>query len=563
MRKIIIVLSCCLGLLLVGYTSYRGYQIWKQNHGLAMAQGYFAKGDMRSSLLSLQQVLRINPRNIEACRMMAGVMEAAHISEALLWRQRVLQLNPKSFEDHLALAQAAIVFQNYPLATNALAGVADADKNNAAYHNIAGTAALEGGKPDEAEAHFSECIRLDPSNPIPQVNLAVVRLHRTNDLDIAEARIALQRVITDSTNSTLRSQARRELIEDAMRFNDFPTALTQSKELAQPTNSVFPDKLLRLYVLLKTQSAEFKPTLASYQHEAATDPDKIPDLTKWQVANLSTTEALGWLQNLPMQNRTNRITEMLAAECQLQLKKWGDLQTSIQHQNWSDPLYPWKDCEFMRHAFIARALREQNLPGASTAEWVVALKAASGQKVDLISLLEKVAAWDWNTEGEQILWIVVNRYPEEKWAAPLLAQTLSNRRRTRSLMELLSIMAKRNPDDLGVKNNLAMTAMLLGAQELKPYDLALQVYQKAATNAADASTYAFSLYLQKKYTEALRVMQELAPKDLNDPAIAGYYGLILKANGNKKEAKAYLNIPSQSQLLTEEQALFEQAKTGL
>jgi hypothetical protein len=36
MRKIIIALSCCIVLLLLGYTSYRGYQVWKQSHGLTM-----------------------------------------------------------------------------------------------------------------------------------------------------------------------------------------------------------------------------------------------------------------------------------------------------------------------------------------------------------------------------------------------------------------------------------------------------------------------------------------------------------------------------------------------
>src|SRR6202034_2719594 len=134
--------------------------------------------------------------------------------------------------------------KDYPLATNALAGLPPADKKTAAYHNIAGTAALMGGQPDEADTDFSESIRIDPSNLILQVNLAVVRLHRTNALDMAEARIALQRIITTSTNVALCSQARRELINDAMRFNNIPTALALSKELVQQSNPIFTDKLL-------------------------------------------------------------------------------------------------------------------------------------------------------------------------------------------------------------------------------------------------------------------------------------------------------------------------------
>ena len=200
MRKTIFLLAAAIGLLLLGYTSYRGYQVWKQSHGMTMARRYFAKGDMRNTILSLQQVVNLNPRNIDACRMMADLTEMARSRSALAWRQRVLELNPNSFEDRLALVQAAIICQQYSLATNTLAGVAETDKKTAAYHTMAGTTALIGGKLDAAEAHYSEAIRLDPANPIPQVNLAVVRLHRTNALDMAEARIALQRIIQSSTN---------------------------------------------------------------------------------------------------------------------------------------------------------------------------------------------------------------------------------------------------------------------------------------------------------------------------------------------------------------------------
>ena len=107
-----------------------------------------------------------------------------------------------------------------------------------------------------------------------------------------------------------------------------------------------------------------------------------------------------------------------------------------------------------------------------------------------------------------------------------------------------------------------MTALLLDAQELKPRDLALEVYQKAPTNSSYASTYAFSLHLQKKDAEALKVMQMLSSKALEDPSIAGYYGLILKATGNPDKAKVYLQWASKAKLLPEEKKLFDSAKTG-
>jgi tetratricopeptide (TPR) repeat protein len=564
MRKTIIIIGCCIVILLLGFTGYRSYQVWKQNHGMAMARAYLAKADVQSTLLALQQVLNANPQNIEACRMMASLTEAQPLPEALpealVWRQRVLELNPKSFDDRLSLVRSAIIIKDYSLATNTLAGAAESDKNTVAYHNIAGSIAYIEGNSEVAEAHYREAVRLDPSNPITQVNLAAVRLHGTNILDMAEARIDLQRVILNSTNADLCSQARRELINDAMRFNDLSKAMMLSKDLAEQTNSVFENKLLRLDVLLKVKSAEFKPALALCQSEAANDNAKLFALANWQVNNLSSAQALAWLKSLPMEVQTNQPAALLAAECQVQLSEWHDLQAAIQSQNWGT-------LEFIRHALLARALREQDLTVAATAEWDAALKLANPprnpQKGSLLSLYHLAEGWKWNSEAEEILWVVVNQFPEEQGAVVELTKDLITSGRTRPLMQLFVTLSSRSPNDLELKNNLAVTAMLLGAQELNPYGLAQEVYEKSPKNGTYASTYAFSLYLQGKYADALQVMQQLPPKDLEDPSNAGYYGLILKSNGDKIRAKAYLNWSAKATLLPEEKALFDKAKAGL
>ena len=113
-----------------------------------------------------------------------------------------------------------------------------------------------------------------------------------------------------------------------------------------------------------------------------------------------------------------------------------------------------------------------------------------------------------------------------------------------------------------MKNNLAMTALLLDAKELKPHDLAREEYQKAPTNAAYNSTYAFSPQLQEKNAEALKVFQTLKPKELEDPSIAGYYGVVLNASGSKEKARSYLDWAFIWTMLPEERKLFERAKAG-
>jgi len=192
------------------------------------------------------------------------------------------------------------------------------------------------------------------------------------------------------------------------------------------------------------------------------------------------------------------------------------------------------------------------------------LNEANGKKIALNALFREAAQWNWSSEAEQILWTLVNSFPDEQQAAQTLRHGLIVEGRTRSLMQLISILARRNPSDVELQNDLAMVALLLDAQELKPHDLAREAYQKEPKNPSIASTYAFSLYLQQKPAEALKVMQQLDLRTLSIPGIGTYYGLILKANGHLPEAKAYLNLSSKaSGLLPEEKTLFAQAKAGL
>lgn len=556
MRKTAITLICCTALLLIGYTGYRGYKVWKRDHMMSLARQFAAKSDSRNALLCLQQVLRSDPRHLEGARMMAQLLEAGRSPAALVWRNRVVELNPRSLDDRVALAQTALIFGDRSCATNALEGVDEVGRTTAAYHNVAGAVATSEGQLAEAETHFMEASRLEPTNPLPQLNLAAVRLHGTNTLDIEEARIALRR-ITTNPNSGLRCQALRELVADAMHYKRADEALTLTRQLLQETNSGFSDRLLLLAELQKNDNPEFKSTLADFQREAADASAKLYELTLWQMVNRSPADALNWLRSLPQKTQTNQPVAFLTSQCLLMQQDWRGLQAWLQPQNWAE-------LEFVRHAFEARAMRGQDLVVGAKSEWDKAVAAAGGHKGTLVMLLRLAAQWNWQTEAEDLLWTIVDRYPGENWAMQALTQALFVGGRTRSLMTLCQKQLKLTPKDLKVKNNLAMIALLLDANELKPHDLAREVYEREPTNAAFASTYAFSLHVQKKDAEALKVLERLKPQELQQPSTAGYYGLILQATGNKPKAKPFLEWSSRAPvLLPEEKRLFDEAKARI
>lgn len=551
-----LLIASILGVLLCGsgYVAYRAYISARQVHLVAQARSFLAKAKERKAVLCLQRALRYNPNDLEACRLMAAIAEGSRSPTALLMRSHVVELNPHSLEDRLALAQTAMLFRDYARATNALDGVDPGGKKTAAYHNLAGAVASSVNQLPQAEAHFREAARLEPTNPVPQLNLAVVRLHTTNGQAVAEARATLTRISTSVP--ALRCQALRELLLDAIGSRQTNVAVGLSKELVQQTNSTFSDRLVRLDVLKAIQSPDFNPALAASRREAATNIAKLHELSLWQMSRTGPADTLAWLRTLPDRLQTNQPAALLEAECQTALQDWKDLQASLDKQRWAE-------LEFIRYAFRARALRGQDLTAGANVEWQLALKAANNQRQALLMLLGLAEQWKWQSEAEELLWLIVNRYPEDRGAFQALSQSLIAGGRTRPLMMLFSQELKRSPSDSALKNNLAMTALLLEAVELKPYELAREVYELAPTNPTYASTYAFSLYLQTNNVEALKVIQRLKPADLEKPAIAGYYGLILKATGDRAKARAYLEWASKAQLLPEEKRLFDQAKAGI
>ncbi len=557
MKRVLLV-ALLLSLLLLGgtYAGYHKYVSLRQDRLIKQARHYLAKSDSVRAQLCLQNALGHNSKDVEACRLMAQLAEASRLPSALSWRARVVELNPRSLDDRLELAQTATMLRDFASATNALEGVLPEDKKTAAYHNTAGAVAAAANQLSKAEAQFLEAARLEPTNMSTQLSLAVVRLHGTNSTALEKARATLRLLASSPTNSGFRCQALRELVMDAVRCNRLETALALSGELLRQTNSVFKDRFLRLEVLRETKDAGFKPALAACQREAMQDQGNFYELATWEMAKISPGETLAWLRSVPAKMQTNQAVALLIAECDTMVGDWPGLQRFLEHQNWAD-------LEFVRHAFQARALRGQNLTASSKAQWDQALKFANGRKANLAMLLRLAAQWNWPNEAEDILWTIVNNYPGEKWASETLAQTFFIDGRTRALMQLYSQETKRIPSDLAAKNNLAITALLLDAQELRPQELARELYQKEPTNPAYASTYALALYMRKNNAAALKVLEQLTPGELEKPSVSGCYGLILQATGNRTKARKFLDIASNALLLPEERRLIEKARTGI
>ena len=90
----------------------------------------------------------------------------------------------------------------------------------------------------EAEMHYSEAARLrEPADPIPRLNLAVVRLQGTNPQ--ATWRWRGRHSSFCCANPEVRGQALRELVADSLRVGEGENALVCSKQLIRRARREF------------------------------------------------------------------------------------------------------------------------------------------------------------------------------------------------------------------------------------------------------------------------------------------------------------------------------------
>jgi len=554
MKKLSIIVLCLCVVFVAGFTGYRGYEIWKDKHLVKMARAFILKGDGANALLCLRQALASNPSNLNACRMMADFAELGGSPQAaVVWRGRIVELEPTSLTNRLALARTAVAAGDADLAIKTLDGVDEAGKQTALFHKVAGAADLAARRFSEAEAHFSEAARLEPTNPVSEFNLATLRLAKTDPAASAEGRAVLRGLCT---NLTVRCDALRQLTRDALGHTNLAGAFAFSQELVKDTNSVFSDRMLHLDILRAMTNAQQEVFLSTLQAESVNNPAKASEVAKWMLGTTGKPEAaLAWMGTLPPATRTNLPVPMVQADCYIAQKNWSALQTNLAHQNWSA-----FDC--LRRACRARAFKEQNLTSSAKTEWIEAMRATGNQLQLLVQLLNTTTRWNWQAEPEDVLWAIANRYPRETWAIQALGERLYKAGNTRSLQTLFAQASQADNENFQFKNNLAITALLLESWDKKPHDLAREVYTKSPTNASYASTYAYSLLVQHQAGEALKVMDQLTPAELQRPSIAAYYGLILQANGQREKAKKYFDLAAKAKLLPEEQKLFDRARAG-
>jgi hypothetical protein len=529
------------------------YARWQERRLVRRALVAIQNGDDATASLAARTVLQIKPTSAPAARIIAQLLEKAGNRAALDWRHKVVEVEPRSVDDVLALARCALEFNEPAVAEQALSGIDELGKQQAGYHAVAATLA-ELKKDDESAIHeWEQAVQLAPGETAYKLQLGTLQLHSADQSRHAAGQATLDKLHEDPKQ---RTAATRALITDGVARQENSQKLTKlAHDLQGYPDATITDRLIYLDFVHQLGAPEFTSYLTELEASVSSNPVELGALLEWMSRNGLNLLALDYIKNLPSDTLSKWPVPLTVAELYERLKDWRKLEEITKNSD-------WRQGEFMRHAYLARALRAQDKLAAAEHEWAAATKEASAQSYNMMALMRTTAEWKWEKEMVDLLWSLTKNQDEQKEAIQELYRYYERANDTQGIYRVLVRWEELDPVDLNVQNNLAQISLLLDANADDARRVAAELHQKAPSNAAFTTTYAYSLLTKGNAKEAAKVMDSLTPDQLRDPAVSAYYGICLAAVHDEK-ARDFLAAGQKAPLLPEEKKLIDKAFASL
>src|SRR5882724_780233 len=536
-----------------GWFGRRAYKTTVERRLVTQARDYLAKKDFHNTALCVQRALQLNPLSASATEVMADMLETVGAPAALGWRTRAAKLEPENVEQRFHWAETAIKMHDDSSATEALDGVDEQSKNTAAYHKLKGALAWSLRRTDEAEKEYLEAARFEPGSVAIQLNLATIRLTSTNESITKSARASLQGI---TTNGAFRVSALHQLLIDAVAHKFPDQAAAYSRQIVQDPSATFSDKVDYLELLQESKSPDYSRWLAALEKDSTVSPENAFALGHWMATTGNPADALHWLKSLPPQIQTNQPVPLVMTDCQMALKDWRGILGEVSKADWGEANY-------YRLALQSLAERSLDQKAAAEVSWRKSLRM-SAHRLDRLSRLAEIAGvWGWPLEKSEALTEIIDEYPTENWAIDQLAGQLYASGKTLEMENLFSKIYSKDPSNIRLKNNLANLYLLRKTELEKAYGMAKEAYASSTNNPFFASTYAYSLLLQDKKDEALKIVNGMKAEYLQIPSVALYYGVVQAQAGHKEMSREALKRAQTGQLLPEEKAIVQLAEARM
>lgn len=490
---------------------------------------FFKSGDYRSAAISARQALLLNPNNVQATRLMAQLAGLLHSPEEVLWRSQLARIDATS-ENNLALAAAALEHKEYAVAEQALAALPQEDKQSPMYHKLAGALALEQRLSRVAEIHFRQVAILAPSDEQNQLNLAAVQLLSDDPAARAEGRERLEEL---SLRPGLELAAIQSLLNDAKREADAQRMLKYARMLLEKEPGRFDFQLEWLEALWMARQPDWESFLTRLQTEAREDAGRAGVLINWLNARGMAAQALTYSRQLPEAVQEIQPVPLGVAEALINLKDWAALERHAAGGQWSG-------MEFVRAALLARCAAEQERWEKVQSEWNRALREVADDLTRMSMLGRLMEGWGWDSYAEEIWWRIARGNTNPRPALERLFRMYRRHGQSRQLLAVTQRIRELDSSDPIALHNEALLKLLLRAEPQECLKLAREAYEKLRHDASATATLALALERAGKPAEALELLKGLPADKLKQPALAGYYGMMLAANEKFAEAVPFL-----------------------
>jgi len=224
------------------------------------------------------EAYRSDPDYFPAAELLADLNETAGNPQTLAWRLRAAQLRPDKTETQLKWAKAALVSGNSDMASYALGQIPEKDRNNAAYHSLMAGIAAKTGQRKKAELHFTEALRLDPTNTLYSINASVFAL---GSPDPAARKAARQNLQTLEESTLYGIDASRALVEDSLHHGEWNEAWQRSLRICRNEAAGIDDWLRQLNASGRLGPQPFQESLVKTKEWLKNHPRDIAIWMNW------------------------------------------------------------------------------------------------------------------------------------------------------------------------------------------------------------------------------------------------------------------------------------------
>jgi thioredoxin-like negative regulator of GroEL len=522
---------------------------WRYKRDLSNIDKYEKDGDLRSAMLTLEQLNRLHPSNAGVRRRLAGFYErAGQVESVVIWREAI-ELAPDNPESRLGLARSAIRFGDLPTARQALAGLVSLGTHRAEYHRLrAGLAYLEKDVTAQEE-NLAALAAIEPTDQRVRLNLAVLWMQMPHAPKAAEARTILQEL---ARGNLARIRAVVELLSDVARRwpNPAPERDEALKTLAaQLTPARGP------MLELPSQVDHIDRLIAYAMSQPSPTAEDAISLANWMSLNGHTAAALQWIDALPETVTRSPVVQTAMTEFAIRAKDWTRLQQLLQAGAWGAV-----PAGVVEQAFRAqRNSREEARTGAGLG-WSTALEAAKPSPAALRLLLRLAEVWAWPAEYRQVLQAIARTLPREYWAWRQLLSHAIVQGDAEQLWQVYQEWRRAVPGDPMIQVEAAIMGLLLGRRPVPDAGETAEYVRQLPAHAGAAVAHALALWRAKRAAEAVAVLDALSVTEYAEPRYALAYGLVLSEMNRAAESVKFLDRAAADRLLPEEQALLRAAR---